>query len=142
MPKTEQAPTMGSLDLLEPPVHREFEIRKNSSSSLKLRESMELPTINENEQLNEDSAGLDGVKRVTTRLRLSTRRESILEWKENVKQTLLSPSTKLSFMNGTPEDDKDDVRRSEKQRREHIDSALEWLRSELVSWFTIHMTFG
>ena len=131
---------MGSLDLLEPLAHRDLEIRKNSSSSLKLRESMELPTIIENEQLSDDSTGLDGVKRVTTRLRLSTRRESILEWKENVKQTLLSPN-RLSFMNGILGDDKDEVRRSEKQRREHIDSALEWLRSELVSWF-IHCKNG
>ncbi len=122
--------TMGSLDVLELPSRQEQ--RKNSSSSLRLRGSLELPTIKE----HEEATGLDKLKTVTTRLQLSTRRASILEWKENVKQTMLSP-TRSTFVNGgnhhgdSSSSDDEEVK-SDAERRAHIDSSLEWLRTELV----------
>lgn len=116
--------------------------RKNSATSLKMRGSIELETITE----HEEAAGLDRLKTVTTRLRLTTRRPSILEWKANVKQTMLSPHLSpqsqlvMNGLNGDNIDGGDEdhqegksetEERTYEQRRAHIEASLEWIRTEL-----------
>ncbi|XP_071497035.1 protein FAM167A-like [Diadema antillarum] len=115
----------------------------DASTRPKFLISHELQPINEDEEV----AGLNELKKITTRLRLSTRRPSIMQWRENLSNFqenvgLLARSTSRS---GTelPVDEPDmdtnsderydsDDSADDQDRRKKIDDAIEWIKKELM----------
>lgn len=108
----------------------------------KLLMTRDLVTIKEDEEV----AGLNELKKMTTRLRLSTRRPSIMQWRENLtnfqqNMALVKQAGLESDDSGEDEGDDDVDRKSDdseiltddQERRKKVDDAIAWIRQELVS---------
>ena len=102
----------------------------------------DLQTITEDEEV----AGLNELKKMTTRLRLSTRRPSIMQWRENL--TNFQQNAGLLRQNGgsggmidhdtddesdNRSDDSDELS-DDRERRKKIDNDIAWIKKELVSY--------
>lgn len=111
----------------------------------KLLMTRDLVTIKEDEEV----AGLNELKKMTTRLRLSTRRPSIMQWRENLtnfqqNMALVKQAGLESDDSGEDEGDDDVDRKSDdseiltddQERRKKVDDAIAWIRQELIAMKT------
>ncbi|XP_041476138.1 protein FAM167A-like [Lytechinus variegatus] len=107
----------------------------------KLLITRDLGTIEEDEEV----AGLSELKKMTTRLRLSTRRPSIMQWRENLSN--FQQNMALVRHSGLDSDESDEgcdddvdgksddseILTDDQERRKKVDDAIAWIRQELIA---------
>lgn len=110
-----------------------FHSRRGSYFFKRRVSSESLASLSENESTDEavspiSASDFNQLKETAERLHLSTRRPSVLQWRQQYVDT---PSiSRFAFKNGINGDSIDERLTSE--RKQKIDEALEWIRNELV----------